>query len=390
MSIETLDPPPTNLAQRAPRAEASVGQRKKLLRLDALRGVAVVMVFAFHLGGQVVGWRDFDPVHPIQHVGDLLLYPITLGWMGVPLFFVLSGFVIHLSFRSYLRGTVAAFYRRRFWRIYPPYALVVVALLVIRPRPGEGTIEQLCSHLLLVHNFHPRTIDGINGSFWSIAAEAQFYLLYPLFMALRERVGIGRTVLTLAGIALACRLAVSIFAYRFQLISNEWAFLVLKSPAVCWFDWALGAYVAERYVGGRRAFRSDVARVGFAVCLLVCLVAPHFEGAFGLSFTAASLAAAFAIDRIAHGTAEPRWFERLVVPVGVVGYSFYLLHQPMISEMSRRVATVGLVGHFAPLGWAITLAVIFVASALMYRLVERPAQAIGKPRAPTLEILTPA
>src|SRR5258708_24994291 len=98
------------------------GTEKHLMGADVLRGAAILMVMIYHGFGRVYGfylpwngyWRDF------RRPPDALLipgYPLSLGWAGVALFFVLSGFCIHLSFLRASRFTNRQFFWRRFWRI---------------------------------------------------------------------------------------------------------------------------------------------------------------------------------------------------------------------------------------------------------------------------------
>ena len=96
--------------------------------LDPIRGIAILLVFVFHSLGTAFG-RDELPWGPwfrdFNVPGSfLLLLPATFGWVGVAIFFVVSGFCIHLSYSRLPQWSL--FLQRRFFRIYPPY---LVALL---------------------------------------------------------------------------------------------------------------------------------------------------------------------------------------------------------------------------------------------------------------------
>ena len=156
----------------------STDDQKYNFGADVLRGVAILAVIAYHINGPIYGWalpwngawRDFSapPSRPF-----FALYPATLGWAGVSLFFVLSGFCIHMSFLRAGEFSAAKFFWQRFWRIYPAYlaALVGFACLDWRELAGHGAAKQLLSYALLIHNFRSSTLFGINPSFWSIATE---------------------------------------------------------------------------------------------------------------------------------------------------------------------------------------------------------------------------
>src|SRR5262249_45093449 len=128
---------------------------------------------------------------PSQAVARLF----SMGSLGVPMFFVLSGFLIHYTFSRSSNQNTLGFLVRRFGRIYPPY---LAALLVFSVAYGffwtAGGRGQVLSHAFLVHNFSDRNFFSINGSFWSLAHEAQFYLLYPLLLGVRRAIGMPALV----------------------------------------------------------------------------------------------------------------------------------------------------------------------------------------------------
>src|SRR4051812_12166801 len=183
--------------------------------IDQLRGVAILAVFAFHclhssFGHDQLGWGRWFPEFLAAKKSFLAVLPLTFGWAGVAIFFVVSGFCIHLSYLRHTADDWRAFFVRRFFRIYPPYfvALIGFALLFPLSRLAFDTAfdwVQLASHALLVHNFDEDTFLGINGAFWTIAVEVQLYLLYPVLLGLVKRLGWKRTLIALAVIELLMR-----------------------------------------------------------------------------------------------------------------------------------------------------------------------------------------
>jgi peptidoglycan/LPS O-acetylase OafA/YrhL len=156
--------------------------------LDDIRGIAIIAVFLFHCVKRALGHN---------------LTPAT--------FFVLSGFCIHLACRGGMGKSWREFYRGRFFRLYPAYVaalfLFAFAFPTTRLHLGWGAVKQLASHLLLIHNLHPASFFSINAALWSIAVEAQFYLLYPLLLALAARLGWRGVLWLLAAVALALRVS---------------------------------------------------------------------------------------------------------------------------------------------------------------------------------------
>src|SRR5260370_3541487 len=129
---------------------------------DVLRGIAILAVFSYHALGTSFGfdhltwvglWRNFQ-VSP----SFLIFLPFTYGWAGVAVFFAVSGFCIHLSHVRSGENGYLRFFVRRFFRIYPPYLLCLLAFFFIPPWRSVGVdtlvgAGQLISHALLIHNF---------------------------------------------------------------------------------------------------------------------------------------------------------------------------------------------------------------------------------------------
>ncbi|HXC36779.1 MAG TPA: acyltransferase family protein, partial [Candidatus Acidoferrales bacterium] len=98
------------------------GSRKHIELLDYVRAVAIISVLLFHTLGSTFGYEDL-PWHGWLRgfsvpVSFLCLLPFSYGGMGVAIFFVVSGFCIHLSFQQQGKEW-RSFWIRRFWRIYP-------------------------------------------------------------------------------------------------------------------------------------------------------------------------------------------------------------------------------------------------------------------------------
>jgi peptidoglycan/LPS O-acetylase OafA/YrhL len=151
--------------------------------VDVLRAVAVTLVLVYHLIVQL-HWDAFPSA------GVMNLFHI--GWVGVELFFVISGFVITLSCVRNVE-VHGARYRRpfmasRLWRIVPLYVLTSWChLVLVAPEWLAGPARPLWTNLLLhasfLHNLSPTYAGALNGPAWSIGVEMQFYL----FMALAYR-----------------------------------------------------------------------------------------------------------------------------------------------------------------------------------------------------------
>lgn len=309
--------------------------------LDAFRGAAALFVLWFHVCGDVYGrsriglegdwWTATDPLAPSY----FLFLPLIYGESGVALFFVLSGFVIHFSVLRAERLEPAAFFQRRFWRLYPAYvtALGVFIFAAWRQHPDQiDPVKNFLAYFFALQNLSSSTYHFVNPSFWSLAVEVQFYLLYPLFYAAGRRYGCGRA---LFGTFLVCTVG-RVIAACLQDWGRPLSPPLWLNTHTLWFDWALGAYLAERFVRGERVF----ARPGpwAAVFVPLFLAAPFFKPLSPLGFTFGSVLSALALENrlAASGSAGGIGgkIEMIFGSVGIYSYSLYLFHQPLLRSIA--------------------------------------------------------
>jgi peptidoglycan/LPS O-acetylase OafA/YrhL len=150
--------------------------------LDGIRGLAVVMVIMFH--GSVGLAR--------HNLLERALYSVFgLGWTGVDLFFVLSGFLITgiLMNSREAENYFSSFYMRRILRIFPVYYLSLAVVFVLLPLIAPNDMPPIASgleragYLFYAQNWIHRTAFALTGHYWSLAVEEQFYLIWPLIIA---------------------------------------------------------------------------------------------------------------------------------------------------------------------------------------------------------------
>ncbi|HTW84365.1 MAG TPA: acyltransferase [Candidatus Sulfotelmatobacter sp.] len=155
----------------------------RIATIDGLRGIAILLVVWFHYWQ--ISWQSL--VLPVVH--DAPQWLAETGYLGVALFFFISGFVIALPFvEAHAVGapppTWRHFYTRRLLKIVPSYVLVIAVLIAIGfqtyPNLPAGA-KDVGIHLLFVHDWFPAYNSSIDGVMWSLGVEVQFYLLFPLF-----------------------------------------------------------------------------------------------------------------------------------------------------------------------------------------------------------------
>lgn len=361
----------------------AVPARGRWERVDQLRGLAALAVVVCHL--KVSAYQGAPNLD--GEFWPWLALVLGFGYLGVPLFFVISGFCIHLPHaRALARAAPTApdwkrFFVRRFWRLYPPYLVALFVALALwwvagSPIPWLAVTTQA----LLVHTFHTATFDGVNPPAWTLAVEAQLYLAYPVVFWLIARLGALRALGAVLGVTMAYRVGLALApSLPVELGGPAWELFLAR-----WFEWVLGAVVAE-WAAGRLALPRVLSTpwpgalaLGAGVLLewyawaygLYILKEPLYGVAFALL-----LYAALAHERPGLPSAPGRCLAR----VGVYSYSLYLLHRPIqlaFEPLAREVATwPGVIAHGVPSSLVIMAAttplVLWTARAF-YRCCERP------------------
>lgn len=377
--------------------EAEVGH---LAAIEGLRGVAVLLVVAFHYWVLRKDWND-PWVQLANAAGPAL--PVAHGYLGVDLFFLITGFLLTLPwFRHALEGRPAPdtrdFYVRRVRRIVPAY-YVHLALLVAAFIPlvfGLGYWWRnlyhlglnIPAHFAFFHYFSPLTSSSfsLNGALWTLALEAQYYLLLPLLAPLFVRAP-WRTAFAFLSIAIAWR----------WMAEHDLAWLVAAGQVAAGdarigeatirhlIGTQLPAYLGHFAVGiviGRAWLLARIARqpprpegpslamAAFAV-YLVYAVHGSLARLFG-DFTWVVIPLCFGIAVFALLVGAPRAGARILgnAPlrfVGRVSYSLYLYHLPLLFAWNLHAPR--------DLGWAglpAYLAAALAVAWLSYRFVEQP------------------
>lgn len=148
---------------------------------DGLRFIAIALVVLFHV------WQEAQNTPGLAVPPTALLSVVSVGWVGVTLFFAISGFVLALPFANhYLNGarcpTLRQYYLRRLTRLEPPYMICLLAYFGMKTLllKQDGLFPHLLASMTYTHNLVYSDVSTINGLAWSLEIEVQFYLLAPL------------------------------------------------------------------------------------------------------------------------------------------------------------------------------------------------------------------
>lgn len=380
----------TVLARSGPevtvRPESSVGEspggRGLRADIEGLRAVAVLSVVGYHVGLPLLGG----------------------GYVGVDVFFVISGFLITRQLVGELarRGSldIPRFYARRARRLLPPALLVLVvtlvaAVLLVNPLRARATGWDGLWVLAGSLNWHlgQQGTDYLTASaepsllqhYWSLAVEEQFYLVWPVLLAAtawarRGRAGPGaRALLARVAPALGVGLLLGSLAWSVWLTrhSRPWAFFA--SPTRAW-ELGLGAAVA---IGSARLARVHPPRAALAGWLglgAIGLAVFGFDDRTSFPGLAALVpvggtALVLAAGCVGSTGAAPRPLgRRWLQLVGGRSYGWYLWHWPVLL-LAPAVSPI-----WGDLRHRVLLAVIALGLAqVTYLLVERPARSMSWP-----------
>ncbi len=347
--------------------------------------------------GRPGGYRpDIEGLRAVAVVLVLLAHTVLVpagGFLGVDVFFVISGFLITgLLMREYRRTgsfSFAQFYARRVRRILPAAIVVLIVtvgvgfLLLSRPKAESVAVDGVWS-LLFAENWHliAQGTDYFQASaaisplqhYWSLAVEEQYYLLWPLLLLLLLTIAAARARRrgTAAARTVTAALAVAVAA------SFVWsAVFAFTAPTFAYFDtlgrvWELGAGAliaasAAAWAQLPSWSRPVLAWLGLAVLIVAAVLT---SPAMPLPAPTALVAVAGAGLVIAAGIGGQRGLWPLTNPVtryiGRISFSLYLWHFPVVIY-SRIVF-----GADNPLVAPLALALTVVLSVASYHLVEEP------------------
>ncbi|MDE0930243.1 MAG: acyltransferase [Halioglobus sp.] len=359
--------------------------------LHALRGIAALAVLFFH-------WEQIFPTggewlqqfFPAATLLDPTTY-IGFGWMGVPLFFILSGWLLgsqvistQLSLRFLKR-----FWARRFLRIYPAvWAELAVLLIVAGAIPGlitQAGYDTLLLQFLLWINLPPMMAAPINGVWWTLPVELGFYLVLPLIGIVCRR--LDWRLLLLA--ALLITLGWRSWVFSATDVANYVVTLpILDSLIGVFFTFMLGFSLnflpATPSVSHKRlaVFLGMLGLLGLMHWQLQ-LTAVYWTGHWILVVWPPMVAVAIAM--LVYGLREPtrewRWLSGAIfVWLGHVSFGIYLWHFQVMRALVLLWPDMWSTPSMSLLALIISLPATLVLAALSYYCVERPLMTWGKRR----------
>lgn len=341
--------------------------------IDLLRGVAALLVLFLHAReifwiGMRAFWLEGSGAISATRIFGYASFPLVWGSIGVPIFFVLSGYCIHRGYAGASKGDflfrdmAIRFWFRRFIRIYPVLlaALIVTLILdnfTLRLLPSYSRVGDLSIRGFLINFFALQgvigDVFGSNGALWTLSIEIQFYIVYPFLLVLIRNLGV-RNILF------------------FVLMVNVISYLVLQGSGIkvfvsYWFSWYLGVLVAEGEID--KFVKEIKIRLLGGIFLLAVGCILFFKFSF-VAFQVWSLSFAFFLSVI---VTIPDWggfVADLLGKIGKFSYSLYIIHLPALIFLS---AILFRGARQENIGWAALAGLMAIGfSYIFYLIIERP------------------
>jgi len=354
---------------------------QKIDALDGLRALAVLLVFFRHAAHT---YLTFNGIPPADVGGRPLWHILLNGWIGVDLFFVLSGYLITTSLLQARGHDWKTYAQKRFLRIVPAYVFVLLACVLgafpFYTVPDADIGWRIFYHLLFLQDYLPADINVV---FWSLGVEEKFYIVAPFliwWLAGRQK---DKThparVYGIMALVMAAGCALRYLSFLLAAPDTYVAFFNhVRAPAHANFETlALGVMIAFwRRHGGTIA--PDKARLCFLAAFIGLLL---FMAAQNMMLDISPMDAllqpplialfmAGMVFAVVGGYANRVLVNPLARYVSRISYSFYLVHFPLSFLCFVWWYAAGATSFAFYTG--LYFAVSFTAAALCYHGVERP------------------
>jgi peptidoglycan/LPS O-acetylase OafA/YrhL len=337
-----------------------MNKKQRIYQIDLFRFIAALSVVFYHYLFRGYA-ADNMSVLSFTEIGNYFKY----GYLGVDLFFIISGFVIILSIKNY---SLSAFITSRITRLYPAYWFCVLLTSIVVVYFGSpwfhATVQQMLANLTMFHQLF--FIDSIDGVYWSLLVELKFYFIIALFLIFVKIKKLKIDVLVYSWLFLT----ILYFFTSDYLIMKAFGYFLI-------FDWS------SYFIAGiifYQIYKNDVKIqniLALIVCLLISLfyainrideIQIHYSATFSPYIISSIIVSFYVLMYLVsigklRGINSPK-----LLKLGVLTYPLYLLHQNIGFIIFNNLGT-----YFNKyIIFFLTLVVIFIASYYTNKLIEIP------------------
>ncbi|MCW8890247.1 MAG: acyltransferase [Sedimenticola sp.] len=328
--------------------------------IDGLRAIAVLPVIFFHGG----------------------LFGITGGYVGVDIFFVISGYLITTIIIEEIRSgrfSILNFYERRARRILPALSMVLIfttiAAYILMP---ANYLKSYSQSLVSVATFSSNVFFYLTSGYfstasdekpllhtWSLAVEEQFYIFFPVLISVLWFIGKKRLTLLICSLSIASFLLSQYLSVK-QLVDAN--FYLIFSRAWELLAGVLIAIIGIHHFSTTKIRKNIYGGIGL-VCIIYSIIFFNKQTPFPSIYTLVPVIGTLLIIIFSDGTTVIGKLiaKKLFVGIGLISYSLYLWHQPLFAFLRMKT-----IGEPSERMFIIAIVAAFILSVFSYRYIERP------------------
>lgn len=373
-------PDTISMDSMAPKHKFITGTDSRFGNIDALRGVAAILVIWMHSSEFFARLPGGAGASAWPYA---LARTIDFGRIGVVLFFGISGFVILSSLRERSKGWMRTFAIRRFFRLYPVYWIsipigVITMAAFGDPIPSIGSILANFSMLQEYIGF-----ESVQGIYWTLHVEIVFYMLCAvlfLFYISDDDKVLALCVIVCILVFVFTRMAIALLHIEPRFMLHAFGMLALHISIMFW-----GALVRLRFERKVHSYTASTVMYGYGAGFAVLLFTTIILGVLSKlpldsDYFRLGVAYPLALLVFALGCYSKMLGNRATIYLGRISYSLYLFHNTVICMVYFFISRGGMQMSTA---WSLLMAIVasifltIVCASLTFRFVEQPLIKLG-------------
>jgi peptidoglycan/LPS O-acetylase OafA/YrhL len=339
-------------------------------QLDGLRFIAIFLVVLYHINE-----RLFKNTATTDYASIFIKHVISNGFQGVPLFFVISGFILGLPFAKYYRQqskkiNLTQYYIRRLTRLEPPYIIIMVVLFFSYLAFDSGFLfkseaSHFFSSLAYLHNFiyFDSSPWRINVVTWSLEIEVQFYILAPLLaMVFKNNNAYIRRILIVSMISILILLDKFIYLNFVSLINHLHFFLA-------------GFLLVDLYLSIEEINLNYIFSTFVGLIFLLIILTVKYSSSILFEYVYICSIIIFYLLVLKNDTWKKIFSFKVITTIGGMCYTIYLIHFPIlraIFKISNKFVYDNNYILDLVIQLLIVLPIILICSSVVYLIIEKP------------------
>lgn len=348
-----------------------------LYSLQYLRGIAALLVVLYHARGEL------NNIYAQSNLGNILF---NYGYIGVDLFFMISGFVIMLSTEK--DSSVRSFIVKRFFRLYPVYFICLVSCALIFTKPID--INYLKALFFINLNFEksaPWFGYSVISTAWTLTYEIIFYIIFSFAMSIswKNRFYIS-TAIIIASVSILGILyngEINLSGYStLNDPSAPWVLKLFASPMLLEFVAGMVIYQIYNYAKIHSFKKISAPLLFISVFAFIFFYMSGYNGGHGL-LNCGVYAFMLLLSLSIFETTREIKLNKVLDWMGNVSYSLYLVHTIVITVLLKKYLPVPF--YNPKLGFSNVLLIVgvsFAISHILFHIVEEPSRKVARHLAP--------